>query len=155
MTDRTRTAYAWSCLGMRVWLTKLIDPATILSVVALIGGGWVWYEARSTGRIQLEDQVVILEKRVDDENAILARFQDQTIVSSNQIATIGARLDGFYAILTVIKEDEERTEQRIIDGNHTRDETTRMQNDALNRRLDTLQQQILALGIRPDGSGHQ
>jgi uncharacterized coiled-coil protein SlyX len=98
---------------MRSSFSKMLEPPSILSIIAMIGTLLAWTEARSTSFVQFEDRLGVLEKQVADHNTALS-----------QLNSVGARLDGLFQLITAMKDNTEH------------------QNDALNRRLDALEQRI-------------
>jgi Tfp pilus assembly protein PilN len=86
----------------------------------MIGFACTWAESRSINRVQIEDRIVVLERRSEEHSTALLHVQE----FSAQIAAMNARLDGIYQLVNVMKDD------------------TSHQLDTLNRRMDAMQQQI-------------
>jgi hypothetical protein len=83
----------------RAWITELLKPGTLLTLIAMLGGWGAFSVDRFVWSAQTEIRVTALEKTT----AGLSASQSSI---SNQVAAIGPRLDGIVEMLQTIQQTQ-------------------------------------------------
>ena len=143
----------------RDWCKEWGSPPVILTMLGMLTIVGAWCGERLIDQSQTHVRIERLETRADHADSLMSDMQRQTSQQINTLAQqvnglamtlagIAPQLNGMMELIKTLKDNEDRTDTRIIEAGRIRDDNARRANEELSRRLDTLSSQVQGIGRR-------